>query len=92
MALLNWRFGLTQMTTWRIEVAPSPRRGLSPKHRAASSGLPPCFGEVLQCVRDINVRPGQFRKLQPALIGSVQILSPGAPVLAHEPQKPAPSK
>ena len=24
MAFLNWRFGLTQMTTWRIEVAPVP--------------------------------------------------------------------
>ena len=22
MAFLNWRFGLTQMTLWRIEVAP----------------------------------------------------------------------
>ena len=27
MAFLNWRFGLTQMTAWRIEVAPVP--GLS---------------------------------------------------------------
>ena len=24
MAFLNWRFGLTQMTAWRIEVAPFP--------------------------------------------------------------------
>ena len=24
MAFLNWRFGLTQMTAWRIEVAPVP--------------------------------------------------------------------
>ena len=24
MAFLNWRFGLTQMTIWRIEVAPFP--------------------------------------------------------------------
>jgi hypothetical protein len=24
VALLNWRFGLTQMTAWRIEVAPVP--------------------------------------------------------------------
>ena len=24
MAFLNWRFGLTQMTLWRIEVAPFP--------------------------------------------------------------------
>ena len=24
MTLLNWRFGLTQMTAWRIEVAPVP--------------------------------------------------------------------
>lgn len=27
MAFLNWLFGLTQMTAWRIEVAPVP--GLS---------------------------------------------------------------
>jgi hypothetical protein len=27
VAFLNWRFGLTQMTTWRMEVAPFP--GLS---------------------------------------------------------------
>jgi hypothetical protein len=27
VAFLNWRFGLTQMTAWRIEVAPVP--GLS---------------------------------------------------------------
>ena len=27
MAFLNWRFELTQMTAWRIEVAPVP--GLS---------------------------------------------------------------
>jgi hypothetical protein len=27
VTFLNWRFGLTQMTTWRIEVAPVP--GLS---------------------------------------------------------------
>ena len=27
MAFLNWRFGLTQTTLWRIEVAPAP--GLS---------------------------------------------------------------
>ena len=27
MVFLNWRFGLTQMTAWRIEVAPVP--GLS---------------------------------------------------------------
>ena len=27
MAFLNWRFGLTQLTLWRIEVAPVP--GLS---------------------------------------------------------------
>jgi hypothetical protein len=27
VAFLNWRFGLTQMTVWRIEVAPVP--GLS---------------------------------------------------------------
>ena len=27
MAFLNWRFGLTQMTAWRIELAPVP--GLS---------------------------------------------------------------
>ena len=24
VAFLNWRFGLTQMTAWRIEVAPFP--------------------------------------------------------------------
>ena len=24
MTFLNWRFGLTQMTLWRIEVAPVP--------------------------------------------------------------------
>ena len=24
MTFLNWRFGLTQMTAWRIEVAPVP--------------------------------------------------------------------
>ena len=24
MAFLNWRFGLTQLTAWRIEVAPVP--------------------------------------------------------------------
>ena len=24
MVFLNWRFGLTQMTAWRIEVAPFP--------------------------------------------------------------------
>ena len=24
MAFLNWRFGLTQVTAWRIEVAPVP--------------------------------------------------------------------
>jgi hypothetical protein len=24
VAFLNWRFGLTQMTIWRIEVAPVP--------------------------------------------------------------------
>ena len=24
MAFLNWRFGLTRMTAWRIEVAPVP--------------------------------------------------------------------
>jgi hypothetical protein len=24
VAFLNWRFGLTQMTAWRIEVAPVP--------------------------------------------------------------------
>jgi len=24
VAVLNWRFGLTQMTAWRIEVAPVP--------------------------------------------------------------------
>jgi hypothetical protein len=24
VALLNWRFGLTQMTAWKIEVAPVP--------------------------------------------------------------------
>jgi hypothetical protein len=88
MFIERLHLAITFLDTSRL----APRRGLSPKHRAASSGLPPCFGEVLQCVRDINVRPGQFRNLQPALIGSVQILSPGAPVLAHEPQKPAPSK
>jgi hypothetical protein len=27
VAFLNWRFGLTQITAWRIEVAPVP--GLS---------------------------------------------------------------
>jgi hypothetical protein len=24
VTILNWRFGLTQMTLWRIEVAPVP--------------------------------------------------------------------
>jgi hypothetical protein len=40
VAFLNWRFGLTQMTVWRIEVAPVPgfvERGYPPQKLSSPS-------------------------------------------------------
>ena len=45
MALLNWRFGFTQTTLWRIEVAPFPRSSnVATPHRTYHHHPPSTYG------------------------------------------------
>ena len=46
MAFLNWRFGLTQTTLWRIEVAPFPIRRTWLPSQNLSSPSPPLYMDM----------------------------------------------
>jgi hypothetical protein len=60
VAFLNWRFGLTQMTTWRIEVAPVP--GLlsvaTPPQKLSSPSQSLYMGMAMVMIREKGVPRG----------------------------------